>query len=289
MKTIAYETITNSIIAALENGTVPWVRPWNNKFKGIRYQPHNMTSGKDYNGINVLSLACAQMDKGYCSGSWATYKQISELGGNVRKGEKSSMVVYYQMLDKTVKNADGTEEDKRIPLLKMFNVFNLEQTEGLNAEEIAELTWHDIPESEDTLHKSGAIIRHGGNKAFYRPSDDSITLPEKGTFPDAGSYYATAFHELTHWTGHEHRTPRVKGKKFGDDAYAFEELVAEIGAAFLCARHEIQGELQHASYIDSWLRVLKSDHKAIFTASAYAQKATDFIMALASQPVQIAA
>lgn len=280
-----YERVTARIIKALENGTAPWVRPWANHHNGIRYQPHNLSTGKDYNGVNILALAVEQEERGYCCGAWATYKQIAAMGGQVRKGEHGAEIVYYETITRRERDKDtGEEAERRIPMLKTYYVFNLEQADGLDAGTIAEANWQAIPDCEETLHRSGAIIRHGGNRAFYRRNPgDYIQLPHKADFPSADHYYATAFHELTHWTGgSEARTPREKGKSFGDDVYAFEELIAELGAAFLCARHAVDGELQHAAYIGSWLKVLKEDNRAIFKASAAAQRAVDFVMARAA-------
>lgn len=286
-----HDKVTARIVAALEKGVAPWVRPWSNRYAGMRYQPHNLSTGRDYAGVNVLSLGCEQEERGFACGAWATYKQIADMGGQVRKGEKGTEIVYYETWNKKGTDpATGEETEQRIPMLKTFYVFNLEQADGLDVGAIAEANWQPVPEAEATLRNSGAVIRHGGNKAFYRRAPhDFIQLPEPADFPTAGNYYATAFHELTHWTGDDQRTPREKGKAFGDSVYAFEELIAELGAAFLCSRHGIDGELQHAAYIDHWLKVLQEDNRAIFRAAAAAQRAVDYVMTAAAQPQQVAA
>lgn len=290
IKQSPHEIITNSIIGAMEsalanNDTVParWI---NSSSNGL---PRNYVGKNIYNGVNILVLWCAAMEHGYQSLSWLTYKQAIEIGAQVRKGEKGTQIVYYSPL---IVKDKASGENKSIPMLKTFTVFNVAQCDGIPEPAQVESKFVDLPLCADILAASGAVINHCGNKAFYRPSSDEITLPPKDTFSTADFYYATAFHELTHWTGAEKRLNRVKGKKFGDDAYAFEELVAELGAAFVCADLGIVQTtmLDHACYLASWVKVLKSDNKAIFTASTQASAAYNFIVdAVNANPVQLAA
>lgn len=265
-----YDKITNDIIAKLESGTAPWVKPWSVSASGT---DRNVTTGRAYNGINRIVLSM----QGRGSSLWATYNQWNALGVQVQKGEKSTAIVFFKPVSSTKTNASGESETSSYALMKGFNVFNADQTDY----EIPALdsmpTFEPSALCESRMALTGAIIRHGGNNAHFTPSTDSITLPHRESFNSIDAYYATAFHELTHWTGTKSRLDRDLNGRFGNDAYAFEELVAELGSAFLCADHGINGQLQHADYIASWLRVLKADNKAIFKASALAQKSSDYI------------
>jgi antirestriction protein ArdC len=273
-----YQEVTDKILSQLEQGCVPWVRPW------ISTEPHggmpyNAVSGKHYRGINValLGMAC------FPSSGWLTYKQAQDIGANVRKGEKGSTIVFYKpfaVKDKNaIPDASGNVKEKLIPLLKSFTVFNVAQIDNL-PERLA-----PIPDSRSEIERHAladtllakAQISHGGDRAYYQPSTDSIRLPNISQFSSAADYYGTALHELTHWTGHTSRLSREYGKRFGDEAYAREELVAEMGAAFSCAYCGIAGKLQHSEYIANWIQVLKGDKKAVLVAAGAAQKAADFI------------
>ena len=269
-----YDSVTNKIISQLEAGIAPWIKPW--KSGSVGGADRNIVSKKEYSGVNRLILGMS----GYSSPIWGSFKQWQEMGGNVRKGEKGTQVVFYSQVTKSeIKPTDPNPENSTYALLKSYYVFNLDQIEGLDITkpEPVIATFNPVPALEDRILKTGAQISHGGGRAFYRPGTDSITLPEKSTFLSEAHYYATALHELTHWSGAPHRLDRTKGKRFADSAYAFEELVAEMGAAFLCADYQIEGELQHADYIGNWLQCLKNDNKAIFNAAALAQKAADYI------------
>jgi len=268
-----YAEVTDSIIKALEAGTAPWVRPW------AGGGPRNAITGHEYRGLNVLLLSCRVMERGYADDRWLTFKQAQSNGGHVRKGEKSTMVTFWQFNKLAKKDAETGEETTRsVPLLRVYHVFNVAQCDGLTLKapeaNVFDLT-HDG--ARDTIAKSGAVVYHYGDRAFYDPAGDRIVLPQVEKFQDEAGYWTTALHELTHWTGHAKRLNRVFGKRFGDDAYAAEELVAEIGSAFLCARLKIAGRLQHPEYVASWLKVLKGDKRAIFTASSAAQKAADLL------------
>jgi antirestriction protein ArdC len=228
----------------------------------------------------------------YSSNTWATYKQISEAGGNVRKGEKGTHIVFFKPMTKETQTASGQIEKESFAVIKSYCVFNASQCDGLElptpAAEPAEFTAIEL--AEQRIAKTGAIVSHGGDAAFYMPSADRIQLPNKATFETPASYYATVFHELTHWSGADHRLARDLSKgRFGNPAYAFEELVAELGAAFLCQDHAIDGELRHAGYIASWLKALRDDKTAIFKAAALAQKAADYVNQLDATAASIAA
>jgi antirestriction protein ArdC len=281
-----YAEVTDSIIKQLEAGALPWVKPW----KADSTADKNMISGKPYQGVNRLILGLSAMVQGFDTPVWASFKQWQDLGANVRKGEKGTKIVFYSPITKENKQTGETEA---YACLKTYYVFNALQVDGVTiTKPTAEGGAFDsVAEAEARIIKTGASISHGGDAAFYAPSADRIQLPNRETFKDAGSYYATAFHELVHWTGSESRLNREFGKRFGDNRYAFEELVAEMGAAFLCQDYRIQGELRHAGYIEHWLKVLREDSKAIFKAAALAQKAADHINALDYQalPLPLAA
>jgi antirestriction protein ArdC len=281
-----YQTVTDNIIAELERGASPWIKPW----QADSSADQNVISKKAYKGINRLLLGVSSMSKGYSSANWATYKQWAELGANVRKGEKATAIVYFQPVVKPVADAESTDGGKSYALLKTYFVFNAAQVDGYTDQaSVVDSTFNPIALADDRIIKTGAIIRHGGDAAFYSPSHDSIQLPHQSAFISTDHYYATAFHELTHWTSARSRCDRVLGKRFGDSKYAFEELVAEMGAAFLCFDHGITGKLQHASYIANWLQCLRDDNKAVFKAAALAQKASDYILGLDATKGQIAA
>jgi antirestriction protein ArdC len=271
-----YEKITEQIIAELENGAAPWVKPWRADSTAAK----NIVSGKAYQGINRLILGMGSMMPGYTP-YWASYKQWAERGAQVRKGEKGTQIVFFSPVTKEQANAAGELEEKQFAVLRLYTVFNSAQCE--NAEvPVATVSgsFDPIQAAEQRIVKTGAIIRHGGDAAFYSPAHDSIQMPHKVSFDSPASYYCTAFHELGHWTGAKHRLEREFGGKFGNPAYAFEELVAELTAAFLCQEHGIAGELRHAGYIGSWLKACRDDAKAIFKAAALAQKAADYILSL---------
>jgi antirestriction protein ArdC len=293
-----YGRVTDKIVAALEQGLRPWQKPWgagHAQGRIVRPQRHN---GELYRGINVLTLWAEAADKGYASPIWMTFRQAQELGGQVRKGEKGSPVVYANALQRTETDEQTDEANERtIPYLKGYTVFNAEQIEGLSEQYYpsvaARLT--ELQRSEDAerfFRATGADIRHGGNRAYYALSSDHIQLPVLQSFRDIESYYATLAHEATHWTMHKTRLDRdLDRKKWGDAGYAMEELVAELGAAFLCADLDLTPEPRedHAAYIAHWLEVLKSDSRAIFAAAAHAQRAADFLKACPARAASEAA
>ncbi len=284
-----YAETTARIVAALEQGAPPWVRPWSHDRDTL---PMNASSRRPYRGINALLLAIEASTHGYPLNRWLTYRQASELGGQVRQGEHGTLVVFWK-LRKIAATADVYPEPEApdlhqrvVPLLRAFTVFNLGQVDGVPpALQVVERhTWEPEARAEELLLMSGATIHHGGARAYYQPGDDEIHLPPPHAFSEAGGYYGTALHELTHWTSHASRCNRQLGQRFGDDAYAAEELIAEMGAAFLCAHCRIDGELHHAGYLSSWLKVLRQDKRAIFVAATRAQQAADYLLRLLQPP-----
>lgn len=269
-----YAAVTDRILKQLESGTVPWVKPWSDTAYG---SPHNAISGKAYRGINAWLLYAPPGGSG---DGWLTYKQAQDVGAQVRRGEKGTMIVFFKPWTVTDRN-DPESKERTVPVLRNFTVFHTSQVDGLPAKYLP-VRPEPRPECEcigaaETLIRQ-AKLSHGGNRAYYRPATDEIQLPESGQFRSAQDYYATALHELTHWTGAKHRLDREYGKRFGDSAYAREELVAEMGAAFLCAHCGIDGQLQHAEYLAAWISVLKTDKRAVVMAAAAAQKAADFAL-----------
>ncbi len=282
--------MTDRIVSDLEKGVRTWLKPWSADAAADRLPSlplrHN---GTPYRGVNVLLLWGETIEKGYTRNLWMTYKQAEELGAHVRKGEHGSLVVYADRFNKTEQNDKGEDVERSIPFMKGYTVFNVEQIEGLPAHYYQPPAPRDdsrtlelIEEAETFFAGTAATFRHGGNRAFYAPAADFIQLPPAEAFRDAESYAATKAHELVHWTGHARRMAREFGKRFGDQAYAFEELVAELGAAFLCADLGITPEPRedHAGYLAHWLEVLKGDKRAIFSAAAHAQRAADFLHGL---------
>lgn len=284
-----YDRITGQIVAALENGVRPWIRPWNAEHAAGRITRPLRHNGQPYTGINILSLWASATAQGFVAPIWMTYRQATELGAHVRKGEKGSPVVYANSITRSETDpGTGDEVAHEIHFLKGYTVFNVEQIEGLPAQytQLASPRLEAparIARAERFFATTGAALSHGGNRAFYSPSTDSIVLPPFEAFGDVQSYYATLAHETTHWTSHPARLARDFGtKRFGSEAYAIEELVAEVAAAFLCADLDLALEPRedHAAYIASWLEVLKNDNRAVFTAASHAQRAADFLNAL---------
>lgn len=294
MKQDIYERVTSQIIASLEQGIRPWIRPWSGDHAAGRITRPLRGNGVPYQGINVLMLWGAAVEKGYSTPIWLTFKQAKALGANVRKGESGSLVVYASKITRTeTDTATGEEAERDIPFLKGYTVFNVEQIDGLPehfhapAEKRLDPVCR-VERADSFFAATGATIQHGGDKAYYSSRTDHVQMPPFEAFRDAESYYATLAHELTHWTKHQSRLDRDFGRKrFGDEGYAMEELVAELGAAFLSADLDLTPEVRadHADYIGHWLKVLKNDKRAIFTAASHAQRAADYLTAQA-QPVR---
>jgi|SRR5215203_2096538 len=271
--------VTDVIVKAIEAGAGKWQMPWH-RVGGMVTEPVNQ-DGRPYRGMNVWLLWIVAEQAGYTSNVWGTYKGWATKGAQVKKGEKSTMVVFWKRSDYKVKNENGEETDKKGLLLRFYNVFNAEQVEGYEPKEKPVLTPIErIENAEQFFVKTGVTVKHGGNRAYYIPSQDYVQMPEFAQFKTSEGYYATLGHETIHWTGHETRLDRLLNTtRFGDEAYAFEELVAELGSAFICAHLGLANEPRpdHAQYIEGWLKALKGDKKAVFTAASKAQAALDFL------------
>jgi antirestriction protein ArdC len=280
-----YEAITNQIVSAIEAGAGQVQLPWHRKGSAI-YRPVNVASKNAYRGVNTVALWAAADANGFADGLWGTYRQWQDRGAQVRKGEKSSLVIFYKDYAPAEGSASDEDSERRF-VARASRVFNVAQVEGYISPD-TQATEDRIDPSqaaEAFIAATGANISIGGDRAFYRPSADIIAMPDRHRFIGTETstategWYSTLLHELTHWSGAKHRMDREFGKRFGDDAYAMEEMVAELGAAFLCGDLGITAEPRpdHAAYIDNWLRILKSDRKAIFTAASAANKAAEFL------------
>lgn len=282
------QEITDALVASLDAGRIPWERPW-----AVGASAPRNLEGREYRGINVWVLAARAFEAGFSSPFWGTFKQVQGHGGRVRKGERGSAVVFWKWI---LKKNDETGEVERIPILRYFVVFNVEQTEGLElskfrtgpvavfnpidrAEELVE-GWDDRPQ-----------IDHVGDRACYSPDFDRVRMPARESFTNEPAYYSTLFHELTHATGHESRLARTFGASFGDDQYAREELVAEFGAAMLAGHAGfVERTLnQSKAYVQGWAEKLRADKRLAISAAAAAQKATDLILGIEAESVKEAA
>ena len=286
-KVDAYQVITDQIIELLDSGVAPWHKPWNAE-TGM---PLSMSTGRYYRGVNVFLLAMQSAVKGYASPWWGTYKQISERGGQVRKGEKATMIVFWKQI---LKLDESTGKNIAFWMVRTFNVFNAEQTEdpsvlGLPAPTEPKGLPEQIAECDAVVREylaGGPSFEVGGDAAYYMPGVDHVQMPELATFIGSEEYYGTLFHELTHSTGHSSRLDRdgvanlPTGHRFGDALYSKEELVAEMGAAFLAGMTGIAAKTlpNSAAYLQSWIRVLRGDKKLLVGAAAQAQKAADLIL-----------
>jgi antirestriction protein ArdC len=290
-----YSRVTNAIVADLENGVRPWTKPWSAEHLAGKISRPLRSTGEPYSGINVILLWAESVARGFTAPLWITFRQALALGGHVRKGEHGSTVVYANRITRKEAGEGGEDVERQIPFLKAYTVFNVDQVEGLPGHfyAAAEPKLDDaqrIDHADAFFSATGADVRHGGNQAYYALQADYVQMPPFECFADPAAYYATLAHECTHWTRHPTRLDRDFGRKrWGDDGYAREELVAELGSAFLCADLglELEPRPDHASYIDNWLKVLKDDRRFIFTAAAHAQRAADFLHQL--QVVTIAA
>lgn len=277
-----YDVVNSRIMELLEQGTVPWRKTWN----AGRGYPKNMVSKKEYRGVNVFLLACMPYNSPY----WMTFKQCQDKGGHVIKGSKSTPVIFWKWLDRKDANTDATDIETangRIPMLRFYNVFNLEQTEGIEPPEATETinTFTPIERAEQIIAGMPLKpeIKHGGGRASYSPMLDYVKLPEPTSFELPEEYYSTAFHELAHSTGHESRVGRkgiLEQSYFGSHEYSKEELVAEMSACFLSGHAGIENTTieNSAAYISGWLRSLKNDKTLLILAAAQAQKAADYIL-----------
>lgn len=276
-----YEAVTQSIISQLEQGTAPWVKPWKGG-KSIGIMPANAITGHHYRGVNVPILWHAADVNCYPNHAWLTFKQALDKGGSVRKGEKATHIVFTKRI-----KVEDDDDEREISMLKAFAVFNVAQVDGL---EIEQGTPEPPPAGavEAFVAATGADIRHGGDRACFIPSHDFIALPNPSAFESQQHYDATKLHELCHWSGGKVRLNRDLSGRFGTSSYAAEELIAELGAAFLCAHLGVTGKLRHADYVASWIKLLKDDDRAIFTASSKASQAADYLRSYSEQAKEAA-
>ena len=276
----AFQKVTDRIIEKLEEGVIPWRKPWGSRTPGGL--PRNLTTGKPYRGCNLFMTAMQD----YSSPWWLTFKQCRDRGGSVRKGEQGTPILYWNWFEKTTER-DGEERKRKLPFAKLFHAFNIEQTDGLDIPmptsepEPAPFEPIELAEEIVALMPQRPEISHGGSRAYYEPLADSITMPPKDSFHSGDGYYSTLFHELAHATGHASRLGRNLSGRFGSSGYAREELVAELTSSYLCGESGLDNDRSienHASYIASWLQRLKNDASLVPVAAQQAQKAADFIL-----------
>ena len=287
MKRDLYVEVSTRIVAELEAGAAPWVKPWS--ATAGRNVPQNAVTNRPYSGCNVILLWIAR-NRGWATPRFLTFKQALEAGGNVRKGEHGTKVFFVKQLQ--IKDGDGKDDTRLIPMLREYTVFNVDQCENLPDRVKAGKPMRvRNPDTRDTLAdeflgSTAADIREGQGEAYYVPSHDFISMPAFEAFKGADHFYNVAFHELTHWTGHKSRLDRDLKNRFGSRDYAAEELVAELGAAFLCAEFGFDGDVRNAGYIATWIELLRADKRAFFTACSKASKAADYLrgLALAERP-----
>lgn len=284
-KTDVYQRVTNRIIEMLEAGVRPWHKPWDAEHAAGRITRPLRHNGTPYNGINILMLWDSAMEQGFACPIWLTFKQAKELGGHVKKGQKGSPVAYASTFKKEEQTEDGQGVEREIPFLKQYSVFNAEQCDGLPehfyaTKKAPNTEIEPIEGAKAFFDSTGAKIEEGGNRACYVEAHDLIRMPRIEAFDSAESHAATLAHEMVHWTKHPSRLDRDLGrKKWGDAGYAMEELVAEMGSAFVCADLAITPAVRtdHADYIGHWLEVLKENTRAVFTAASMASKAVEFL------------
>lgn len=277
-----YSQVNDRIIEALEKGVIPWRRPWTGRLST------NYDSGKDYQGVNILTLGIAEMVRGYSSPYWLTFRQAQKHGGHIRKGERATYIVFSEKRVKEVEKEDGTKEQKVFHFVRSFPVFNWEQTEGVPKKEVGLGLYPDC----DLIESCDSILstmpnppqyRESGSSAYYLPREDLVNLPPLESFSSTEGYLATKFHEYGHSTGHSSRLNRsgiMEVAAFGSEDYSFEELVAELTSAYLCARIGIDNTMENSSsYIQHWLKVLKDDKTMLLKASGRATAAVKYITA----------
>lgn len=276
-----YSLVNDRILASLEKGVVPWRRPWNGQL------PTNYDSGREYRGINILTLGIAEMVRSYTSPYWITYRQAQKHGGHIKKGERATYIVFSDKKIKEIEKEDGSKELKTWHLIRSFPVFNLEQTEGVPKKEATQALEPDRDLVEVANHVISNMpnppsYRESGSSAYYMPASDLVNLPPMAAFKTTEGYAATKFHEYAHSTGHKSRLNRpgiMDVASFGGEKYSFEELIAELTSSYLCARLGIDNTLENsAAYIQNWLKVLRNDKSMLLKASGKATAAADYIL-----------
>jgi antirestriction protein ArdC len=289
-----YDEITDKIIAELEAGRVPWVQPWGTAAaKATLAMPKNAATSRQYGGINILILWGSVIEKEFTGQSWLTFRQALTLGGHVRKGERGTTVVYadrFVPADEKRRARETGEEAQAVPFLKRFTVFNTDQCDGLPAD-IATTAPPPLPAMieptvEALINATGIDFRIGGNRAFYAPTEDYVQVPPPAAYFEPINWHRTALHELSHASGHKLRLNRDLSGTYGTKKYAFEELIAELGAAFSCASLGIVPTVRHADYIGAWLEVLREDNRAIVRAASQATKAADYLLGFLPETAQ---
>jgi antirestriction protein ArdC len=289
-----YRKVTDSIVNAIEQGVTNWRMPWHTSGK-FAFSPINVTSKKPYRGINTVCLWAAAQAKGYERGEWGTYQQWQERKAQVRKGEKATLVVFWKFANAAAETEDGDDSPRsgsRLLFTRGYSVFNAAQVDGYAPKADPDTPIEQrIESAEQFFGRINARVVHLGNRSYYSPDSDTITLPPFAAFFTPLDYYGTRAHETGHWTSKEGRCNRELGKRFGDNAYSVEELIAELTAAFVCAHLGLSSEPRpdHAQYIASWVRVLKADKRAIFTAASKAQQAADFMIQQSERTAEVAA
>jgi antirestriction protein ArdC len=275
-----FATITNNIVATLETGVAPWIQPWSTHRLGAS-MPLNATTGRPYHGVNALYLWCVALRHGYSSNGWMTFNQAKNLGGHVRKGEKGTQIIFWRPMEKEVVR-NGALKKERTMILRTFTVFNVSQVDGIDPSDLrseADGNVHNDPHASlvAAAERMGIQVETG-RKFCYRPATDSIVLVPSSECVSSDHHTAAFAHELAHATGHKSRLDRDLSGRFGDDSYAAEELVAELASAFICAELHVDGALQHASYLDHWIKVLRANPRAIITVSSAATKAAALVL-----------
>jgi antirestriction protein ArdC len=292
MKRDIYTEVSARILQELERGALPWVKPWS--ATAGQNTPCNAVTNRPYSGCNVILLWLAR-ERGWPTPRFVTFKQALDAGGNVRKGEHGTKVYFVKQLHIKDKNAPADEDGKIIPMLREYTVFNVAQCDGLpDGVQVGKPMRVRNPDTRDSLADefiatTGADFREGNGEAYFAPGGDFISMPAFAAFKGADHFYTVAFHELTHWTGHKPRLDRDLSGRFGKRAYAAEELIAELGAAFLSAEFGFDGDVRNAGYIATWIGLLKSDKRAFFTACSKAQAAADYLRGLALAEPELAA
>jgi antirestriction protein ArdC len=287
MRKDIYETVTNRIIAELESGVVPWLKPWRNGVGTERADmPRNAVTGRAYSGVNVLTLWSVALSRGYSVGRWLTYKQAQGLGGNVRKGETGTHIIFLKTGVKKARDENGEEKNERFGMMREYVVFNVAQCDGLPEKVTQAAPLPPAPVLDANYKRfvaaTGLHINYGSDRACYVPALHAIQMPHVAAFETVDHFKSTECHEMIHATGHKSCLDRDLNGRFGGESYAAEELIAELGAAFLCATLGVTAKLRHASYIANWLKVLKDDKRAVFTAASAASKAADYLLAFSS-------